>query len=81
MKIEIPFEGGPIEAVLPDGADVLRMGETPPLAEPGEAVRRALREPIGCASLEAVARSRRAGRAEARACVVVSDKTRPVPYK
>jgi nickel-dependent lactate racemase len=81
MKIEIPFEGGPIEAELPDGAEILRMAETAPLAEPGEAVRRALREPIGCRSLEAVARSRRAGRAGARACVVVSDKTRPVPYR
>jgi nickel-dependent lactate racemase len=81
MKIEIPFEGGPIEAELPDGTDILRMAGARPLADPGEAVRRALREPIGSESLEAVARSRRAGRAGARACVVVSDKTRPVPYR
>ena len=81
MKIEIPFETGPVAAELPDGSDVLRMRECRPLAEPGEAIRAALAAPIGSEPLAEIARRARGSRDEAKACVVVSDKTRPVPYR
>jgi nickel-dependent lactate racemase len=79
MKIQIPFESGPVEAELPEGSEILRMGSHAALADPAAAVRAALAEPIGCDSLAAIAR--RKLRPGAKACIVVSDKTRPVPYR
>lgn len=81
MKIEIPFESGSVAAELPEGTDVLRMKENRPLADPEAAVRAALANPIGCDSLAFIARRKRSVNPAAKACVVVSDKTRPVPYK
>ncbi len=81
MKIEIPFETGPVAAELPDGTEVLRMRECLPLAAPGEAIRAALAAPIGSEPLAEIARRARGSRDSAKACVVVSDKTRPVPYR
>ncbi len=81
MKIEIPFESGSVAAELPEGTDVLRMRESRPLADPGAAVRAALADPIGCSPLASVARRKRSVNPAAKACVVVSDKTRPVPYR
>ncbi len=79
MKIEIPFESGPVEAELPEGTNILRMGRHAPPTDPGAAVRAALAAPIGSDPLIAIAR--RKLRPGARACIVVSDKTRPVPYR
>ena len=79
MKIEIPFESGTVEAELPEGSEILRMGAHAALVDPEAAVRAALADPIGCDSLAAIAR--RKYRPGAKACVVVSDKTRPVPYR
>ena len=81
MKIVVPFESGSVEAELPEGVETLRMRGGKALADPASAIREALANPIGSASLASIARGKKAAKAGATACVVVSDKTRPVPYR
>ena len=57
------------------------MGEARPLADPAREVERALDQPLGCATLEAIARERLRADPGAGAVVVISDNTRPVPYR
>jgi nickel-dependent lactate racemase len=75
------FGGRTLRLELPEWVDVLTMGEVEPLADPPAAIRRALAEPIGTESLSTLAGRVRAAHPEGRAVVVVSDHTRPVPYK
>lgn len=81
----IPFGGREAQIRLPEGTQILRMSEPTPLADPEAAVREALAHPAGTKPLLAIAREKReaalAAGHEAKACVVVSDNTRPVPYK
>lgn len=84
-EFRIPFGGKEVQVRLPEGTDVLRMKEPEPVADPAAAVREALEHPAGTKPLLTLAREKRAaalaaGR-EAKACIVVSDNTRPVPYK
>ncbi|PKL75315.1 MAG: hypothetical protein CVV27_16025 [Candidatus Melainabacteria bacterium HGW-Melainabacteria-1] len=82
MKIEIPFGQKLVEATLPEGTDLLRMAEPEAIANPAEEIAGALARPIGCEPLAVIAADRAAqARGRPRACVVVSDNTRPVPYK
>ncbi|BAM02844.1 nickel-dependent lactate racemase [Phycisphaera mikurensis] len=60
---------------LPDDARVLSGPEIPALPDPAAAVRAALREPIGCASL----RSRVSEAKPRTVAISISDITRPVP--
>ena len=75
MKIPIAYgrDGLAIEIPEPNLAAILAMRGAPPLADPQASVRRALREPIGSAPLEARAAGARS------ACIVICDITRPVP--
>jgi nickel-dependent lactate racemase len=57
------------------------MGEARPLADPAAEVQRALDRPLGTAPLPELARRRLAADPRARAVVVISDNTRPVPYR
>lgn len=73
-KIDYGRDG--LDVVLDGDLDVTIV-EPPkgtPLAEPAAAVDRALAQPIACAPLAELARGRRD------ATIVISDKTRPVPY-
>jgi nickel-dependent lactate racemase len=82
IRIEIPFGGSSVEARLPDGADVLKMRGPEAVASPAEALREALLSPIASRPLEAIAREKisACGSGSPKACIVVSDNTRPVPY-
>lgn len=60
---------------LPPGAAILAGRAVEPIARPDEAVLRALRQPIAAPPLRQLAAGRR------HAVVVVSDITRPVPYR
>ncbi len=75
MGTGIAYGRGRLELGLPQGALVLRARPVQPLARPAEAVAEALRRPIASQPLRQLA----AGRAHA--CIVVSDITRPVPYR
>lgn len=82
MNIEIPFGQKLVEAFLPTGTEVLRMAEPEPVADPAAAIAEALARPINCRPLAVIAADRAAqARGRPRACLVVSDNTRPVPYK
>ena len=75
MKAEIAYGRRHLGLELPAGSRVLRIGAVAPLAEPSAAVAEALRSPLGTPPLGQLAAGRR------HACVVVSDITRPVPYR
>ncbi len=64
---------GRIPLTPPEGALLLEMEDLEPLADPSRAVEEALARPIASPPLEEIARGRK------RACLVVSDITRPVP--
>jgi len=73
MKVQLPYGEGAIEATLPDDAAVLVPTAVPAMADVDAAVRGAIAAPIGRPALSKLAR------AGDRACIVVSDVTRPVP--
>lgn len=73
MRVQLPYGERTIEADVPDSAVVLQPAAVEPLANPHAAVRSAIEAPIGCAPLSRLARVGQ------RACIVVSDVTRPVP--
>lgn len=66
---------------LPENADILTMAPSKPCEDQGAAVRAALANPIGAPALADIARRAHAGDASAKACIVISDNTRPVPYR
>ncbi len=80
---ELEFGAGALRLRLPAGAEALAMKGGMPLADPGRAVRESLVRPVAGSGLAELVRSRRAGRAGSAltAAVVISDNTRPVPYK
>lgn len=80
MRVPNPFGYGQ-GLSLPEGTEIIRQPETVRIPDPARAIRKSLEEPIGSPSLEAVARARAQGKRNPRAVVVVSDTTRPVPYK
>ncbi len=73
MRIQLPYGDASIEATVPDTATVLLPASTTPIADPDAAVRAAIAAPIGSPPLSALAKPGQ------RACIVVSDVTRPVP--
>jgi len=73
MKVQLPYGEGAIEATVPDNATVLLPEAVPAIAHVNAAVRGAIAAPIGRPALSRMAR------AGDKACIVVSDVTRPVP--
>lgn len=76
MQIRLDYGRTGLTVTLPDDVDVsvLEPQKGTPLADPAGAVAAALANPIGTAPLAELARGRRD------AVVVISDKTRPIPY-
>jgi len=82
VRCDLEFGREALSLALPDGAELLALPAAAPLAEPGEAIRQSLVRPIGSPGLAEVVRAKRRGaRARLKAVVVVSDQTRPVPYR
>jgi len=75
MKTHIAYGRRRLTLELPAGAVELRTAAVEPLRAPTEATAHALRSPIGSPPLRQLAQGKR------HACVVVSDITRPVPYR
>lgn len=77
MKIKLDYGQQGLEVNLPDTnlEAVLTLNPTSALPEPERAVSDALKQPVGCPPLAALARTRNS------ACVVISDITRPVPNR
>jgi lactate racemase len=66
---------------LPDTADILRMRGAPALDAAGPALAEAFDNPIGCRSFSRTIKEKLASKPEGDAVIVISDNTRPVPYK
>ncbi len=76
MKIaRLEYGSTEVAVEVPDEADILGAGRVAPLGDPAAEVRSSLEEPTGTPALRDLARGR------SRAAVVVSDNTRPVPYR
>ena len=80
-SVEVPFGGDSLRLGFPDHTDILTMGQPVCPADPAAAVERALDSPLGSPPLEVLARRALAGDRQTRAVIVVSDHTRPVPYR
>jgi nickel-dependent lactate racemase len=66
---------------VPDHTDVLPMGKALPLSNPEEKTRNALANPINSPALRTLVSQKLKANPKAKAVVVISDNTRPVPYK
>jgi len=75
MKIVLPCGHEEVPLVLPEGADILEPRAMPALDDPEGSVTAALNNPIEALPLVELAKGRK------RACVVISDVTRPVPNR
>jgi nickel-dependent lactate racemase len=79
MEQQNPFTGASLW--LPERTTVIHMPETERIEQPEKAIEGSLLHPIGSESLSLVAKRKATGKVRPRAVVVVSDNTRPVPYK
>lgn len=70
-----------LKVALPDETDVLTMGVPTVLQNPQEAVEASLARPIAAPPLRTLLQRRLEEKPSARAVVVISDGTRPVPYR
>ncbi len=75
MKIELLYGRKGLTLDLPDAvrAHVIRKHPMPLLPDPSGAVRQALEKPVGCPSLQELAKGKKS------ACILICDITRPVP--
>lgn len=84
MQICIPFGKQSIPVELPDGVDILKMQEPESLPNPKEQIYQALQNPIGSIPLKEIVEKKMIAAKQkgcgTKACIVVSDNTRPVPY-
>jgi lactate racemase len=77
----IPFYSGTAKTELPVEADVLQMTGAIPLADPKTVIEQALETPINCSSLRSIIKKKKESKESPKAVIVISDNTRPVPYK
>lgn len=79
---EVLFDLGHIKFTVqvPASADILRMGKPAVLPDPEDKILRSLRSPIECSGLRDIVRKKLLTNPKAKAVIVISDNTRPVPY-
>ena len=86
-RVRLDFDSYRTELVLPPGTDIFRAREPEPVADVSQALARAFSSPIGCPPFadlchEALKRMTSPNPSLPRSVVVVvSDHSRPVPYK
>ena len=80
MLRENPFgtQFEPLE--LPENTEILTMREHASLTDPRLAIENALLHPVAGPALHEIAAAKKQARSDAKAVIVVSDNTRPVPY-
>ncbi|MFA6844881.1 MAG: nickel-dependent lactate racemase [Sphaerochaetaceae bacterium] len=81
MKIKNPLGMKYNDLILPDNTFVVKMKTPSVIANPAITIANALEHPIDCDPLSVVASKKLEVKRNATACVVVSDNTRPVPYR
>lgn len=82
MKTHFSLGTTEFEISLPDSCKVLSMKGAERIDHPQKAIEQSLEQPIGSPSLYAIAKAKLAEKtpASAKAVIVISDNTRPVPY-
>jgi nickel-dependent lactate racemase len=70
-----------LDIQVPEHCEILSMPSAPCLADAGQAVRRALNQPIGSPTIAEIIQSKGEAPETLSVCITVSDITRPVPYK
>lgn len=81
MKIQIEYGHDWLSLEVPPHTLMAGMKPARLLQDPAAAIKQALTHPIGTPPLADIARSKLARKADAQAVIVVSDHTRPVPYR
>ena len=80
-KISIQLEKETVEINLSDNTEILSTELAKPLSDPAFFIQKALADSIDSPSLDKVIEQKLKKNPEAKAVVVISDNTRPVPYK
>lgn len=80
-RTDIEFGRETLVLNVPATADILRLPEVRPLADPAGAIRTALAAPLGRPAFAELVRGCRTGHPDPSAVIVISDNTRPVPYR
>ncbi|MBT3274223.1 MAG: nickel-dependent lactate racemase [Spirochaetales bacterium] len=82
-QVELNFHEKNYMLDFPDEVDILGMGSANPLSDPARKILQALDKPISAPSLREIIRSKnaKASLTDLTAAIVVSDTTRPVPYR
>ena len=65
---------------IPDHTDIFPMGKATPLSQPEEKIHQALKNPEDTPPLKAIVSQKLLRNPRAKAVVVISDNTRPIPY-
>lgn len=81
MYVKNPLNEKYSDIILPENTFIATMKQPEVLANPSVAIKEALASPIASESLKAIAEGKKNEKSDATAVIVVSDNTRPVPYK
>ncbi len=79
--VEVEYGSQVLPIRVPPDCRVIQMDEIPSAADPGDAIRRSIHQPIGCKPLPEILRDTGKPTSRLTVCIAVSDITRPVPYK
>lgn len=79
--IDIEFGADRLSLSIPESTAILRLPEIRPLADPAGAIQAALVTPLGTPSFAQIVQACRERQADPSAVIVISDNTRPVPYR
>jgi nickel-dependent lactate racemase len=81
-KKKVLFDLGRLQfqVKVPDHADIFRMGNVSHLANPRQSIWDALNNPTDCSPLKRIVQEKFLANPNAKAVIVISDSTRPVPY-
>lgn len=80
-RIELEFGNDSLDLSVPDQTEVLRLPVCTALNDPAAAIQNRLLNPLGSLPLPEIIRHKQSLNPNPRAVIVVSDNTRPVPYK
>ncbi|MGH0053058.1 MAG: lactate racemase domain-containing protein, partial [Sphaerochaetaceae bacterium] len=81
MFVHNPIDSQGKNLALPENTTVYAMQAPKALSNPKQAVADALAHPIASDSFQSIAKAKLAANPQAKAVIVISDNTRPVPYK
>lgn len=79
--IEMKIGEHVFEILLPGNTDIYRMKKARVIADPSCAIKKALENPIASQQLTSITKEKLKNNPDSKAVIVISDNTRPVPYK